>query len=342
MYKLILKPILFLFDPENAHHLTNRIGKIIFSIPLINHVTKSILAPRSQKPVTKAGITFPNPVGLAAGFDKDAKYVDILSQVGFGFLEIGTVTPVGQAGNDKPRLFRLPADDAIINRMGFNNEGVEKAVERLITFRQKNKIFIIGGNIGKNKVTPNEDAALDYQKTFTALYPYVNYFTVNVSSPNTPGLRSLQEIKPLRKILISLKEIRLKQAEYKPIFLKIAPDLTDSQIDEVVELCKEEKIEGIVATNTTIDRSDLHTDHPRLEQIGGGGLSGRPLKNRANDVVKQIRAQVPETFVIIGVGGIYSPKDAKERMEAGADLVQLYSGLIYEGPGLVKRIVEGV
>ena len=299
---------------------------------------------------TVCGITFPNPVGLAAGFDKDAKLYDELGYLGFGFVEIGTVTPVGQAGNPKKRLFRLPADDALINRMGFNNEGVEAAVARL---RNRKTQVIIGGNIGKNKLTPNEDAASDYEKCFKALHPHVDYFVVNVSSPNTPGLRALQDPRELKVILD--KVIALNQAEktQKPILLKIAPDLHQDDLDDIVALIKETGLDGLIATNTTIDKSGLKSPQEKVDAIhasgdlnepgdmkngGRGGLSGKPLTNRATEVIRYLSEKSEGAFPIIGVGGIHSEQDALEKLEAGAALVQLYTGFIYEGPRLVKRI----
>ena len=285
------------------------------------------------------GIKFSNPVGLAAGFDKNASMYNDLSSCGFGFIEVGTVTPVGQSGNDKPRLFRLKRDQAIINRMGFNNDGVENAVRNL---KKRKTNIIIGGNIGKNKVTPNEEATSDYVKSFNALFDYVDYFVVNVSSPNTPNLRELQEKEPLKKLLQTLQDLNADKATRKPILLKIAPDLTDEQLDDIVEIVQDVKLDGVIATNTTIDRSGLKTDKDIVERIGAGGVSGKPLTSRSTEVVRYLASKSKKSFPIIGVGGIHSEKDALEKLEAGADLIQLYTGFIYEGPRLVKRINKAI
>lgn len=283
------------------------------------------------------GLDFPNPVGLAAGFDKDAVLFDELSCLGFGFIEIGTLTPLAQPGNDKPRMFRLPADQALINRMGFNNEGVEAAVKRLKNRKSK---IIIGGNIGKNKNTPNENAGDDYEICFRALYNVVDYFVVNVSSPNTPGLRSLQEKGPLLQILLRLQKLNgeLSRGKQKPLLLKIAPDLTTEQLADIVEVVREAKLDGVIATNTTISREGLQTPKEQLERIGAGGLSGKPLTGRSTEVIKYLRQHLGKEYAIIGVGGIHSPDDAMEKLNAGADLVQLYTGFIYEGPWLIRDI----
>jgi len=284
---------------------------------------------------TLFGITFPNPVGLGAGFDKDAKLYNELSYLGFGFVEIGTLTPLAQPGNEKPRLFRLPEDEAIINRMGFNNGGVEEAVKRL---KSKNKGLIIGGNIGKNKVTPNENAIDDYEKCFNALFEVVDYFTVNVSSPNTPNLRALQEKEPLEALLNHLQKINQAKSKPKPILLKIAPDLTSSQLDDIIEIVANTKIDGVIATNTTISREGLSTERARIQEIGMGGLSGLPVKDKSTYVIKYLHSQSKGAFPIIGIGGIHSAQDAIEKLEAGASLIQLYTGFIYEGPALIKAI----
>lgn len=285
------------------------------------------------------GLTFDNPVGLAAGFDKDAKLYNELAAFGFGFIEIGTLTPKGQPGNPKPRLFRLPQDEALINRMGFNNGGVEEAVERL---KKRNTQIMIGGNIGKNKVTPNEEATKDYEISFEALFPYVDYFVVNVSSPNTPGLRELQDKEPLTKLLMRLQELNAAKAHRKPILLKIAPDLTDAQLDDIIAIVQDSKIDGVIATNTTIDRSMLTTDQKEVEAIGNGGLSGQPVKARSTEVIRYLSEKSNKAFPIIGVGGIHSAEDALEKLAAGASLVQVYTGFIYEGPALIKRINKAI
>jgi dihydroorotate dehydrogenase len=283
------------------------------------------------------GITFPNPVGLGAGFDKDARWVDELACLGFGFVEIGTLTPRPQPGNPAPRLFRLPADQGLINRMGFNNGGAEVAAERL---KHRKERIIIGGNIGKNKDTPNEDAVKDYEAAFRALHDVVDYFVVNVSSPNTPGLRALQDKEPLTALLNRLKNINVTYAKPKPILLKIAPDLTDTQLDDIVGIVKDVSLDGIVATNTTIDRSGLTTPTSEVDTIGAGGLSGKPLRQRATEVVRYIHELSGGTIPIIAVGGIFTAADAIEKLEAGASLVQVYTGFIYEGPGIARAICQ--
>ncbi len=336
MYKIFLKPIFFLFDPENIHHWVFNTIKFLCKIPGVPALLKSVYVVNDKRLEQKLfGLTFPNPVGLAAGFDKDAKLFDELGYYGFGFIEIGTLTPVAQPGNEKPRMFRLPEDEGLINRMGFNNGGVAAAVERLK--KRKTKI-IIGGNIGKNKVTPNEEAVSDYEKCFEALFDHVDYFVVNVSSPNTPNLRALQDKEPLTKLLNRVKELNGQKNNPKPILLKIAPDLTDGQLDDIIGIVKETKIDGVVATNTTISRENLKTPGPRLEAIGAGGLSGKPVRNRSTEVIRYLSDKSGKAFPIIAVGGIHTGEDAIEKLNAGASLVQIYTGFIYEGPGIVKRI----
>ncbi len=331
MYKL-LRPLLFSFSPERAHHLT-------FSLlDFAQHVPGALAVVGGSKPRKSAelelmGLRFAGPVGLAAGMDKDAKHVAALSKIGFGFIEIGTLTPVAQPGNEQPRLFRLPTDRALINRMGFNNGGVAAAVERL---KKRAPGIIVGGNIGKNKNTPNEQAIDDYVKCFDALHPVVDYFVVNVSSPNTPGLRALQEKGPLLAILRELQQRNKENA--RPILLKIAPDLTDEQLNDIVSVVQESGIAGVIATNTTISREDLETPKAEVEAMGAGGVSGAPVRQRSTEVVRYLRDRLPKPLVIIGVGGIDSAEAAMEKIEAGADLVQVYTGLIYEGPALLKRI----
>ena len=285
------------------------------------------------------GIRFTNPVGLAAGFDKDAKLIDELACFGFGFIEIGTLTPRPQPGNDKPRLFRLPADKGLINRLGFNNGGVSAAAQRLV--KRKSNV-IVGGNIGKNKVTPNENAFDDYKICFEELYPHVDYFVVNVSSPNTPGLRELQEKEPLKKLLTGVKQLSLNKPTPKPILLKIAPDLTDTQLADIVEILIDTKTDGVIATNTTITREGLSTDAKEIERIGNGGLSGKPLAARSNEVISFLRLRLGKNYPIIGVGGIMSSDDALAKISAGADLIQVYTGFVYEGPGFVKKLNEAI
>ncbi len=302
------------------------------------------------------GLQFKNPVGLGAGFDKNAKYLRELEALGFGFVEIGTVTPLPQKGNDKPRLFRLPKDKALINRMGFNNDGVKVVAERLRQWSMRNRQYeetdsasstqrsrlIIGGNIGKNKVTPNEEAWKDYEICFKELHPYVDYFVVNVSSPNTPGLRELQEKGSLRKILMHLQMINNAKAVAKPILLKIAPDLSQEQIDDVIDLAMEIKLDGLVATNTTISREGLTTHDSRLTTIGAGGLSGLPLKHRSTEIVRYISQKTGGSLTVIASGGIFTAADAKEKLDAGASLVQVWTGFVYEGPGVVKSICKKI
>jgi dihydroorotate dehydrogenase len=341
VYKLILKPILFLFSPEKAHHLTLLLLKIGLAIPVIGWLLRRNYEVRDKRLERKVfGLTFPNPVGLAAGFDKDGKHYEAMSALGFGFIEIGTVTPLGQPGNPLPRLFRLPADEALINRMGFNNEGLAALVERLK--KRKPGSLVIGGNIGKNKVTPNEQAGRDYAICFEALFPYVDYFVVNVSSPNTPNLRDLQEKGPLTELLTAIQHLNKQKNHPKPLLLKIAPDLTDGQLDDIIDIAQTTKLDGVIATNTTISRDSLTTNAQILSEIGAGGLSGKPLKNRSTEIIKYLHQKSKGSLTIIGVGGIAAPSDAIEKLNAGAALVQVYSGLVYEGPTLVKRINRAI
>ena len=336
MYKRIIRPILFLVDAETVHHLVFKLLKFIGMMPGGRLLLKAMFHyenPGLSKQLF--GLRFDNPVGLAAGFDKNAKLIDELTCLGFGFIEIGTLTPKPQPGNDKPRLFRLPQDEALINRMGFNNDGTLKAVERL---RKRKAKIIVGGNIGKNKVTPNESALDDYAACFEVLYDHVDYFVVNVSSPNTPGLRALQEKEPLRQLLTYVKTLSLSKQKYKPILLKIAPDLTKEQLEDVVEILKATKTDGVIATNTTISREDLQTTKSEVDRIGNGGLSGKPLADRATEVIKFLRERLGAGYPIIGVGGIMNTADAIEKIKAGADLIQIYTGFIYEGPAFAKRI----
>lgn len=339
MYKVI-RFFLFLFNPEFIHHFTFKILKFGAMFPGKMWSWRLIFKLKDTRLEREVfGIKFENPVGLAAGFDKDAKLFDELGAFGFGFVEIGTVTPLPQDGNLKPRLFRLKEDSAVINRMGFNNEGVEAAVARL---RRKKSNVIIGGNIGKNKVTPNEKAVNDYEICFEKLFPFVDYFVVNVSSPNTPGLRDLQDKEPLTALLNRLQELNNVREKRKPILLKIAPDLTNEQLDDIVTIVADTKIDGVVATNTTIDRSALKTPKNKIEAIGNGGLSGKPVKSRSTEVIKYLSEKSNKAFPIIGVGGIHSAEDALEKLEAGASLVQLYTGFIYEGPFLIRKINKAI
>lgn len=339
LYNFIAKPILFLFPAERAHGIAMGLFSFVTKVPLLNSIIKSLFGTSNQKSVSLVGLTFPNRIGLAAGFDKNGNYLNALTHLPFGHLEVGTVTPRPQDGNPQPRLFRLPQDEALINRMGFNNEGVEALVRRLRAFEKRDDV-IIGGNIGKNKDTDLDKATDDYVYCFEMLFDYVDYFTVNVSSPNTPGLRSLQDRKPLEFLLGTLTLANDMKEKRKPILLKIAPDLTTEQLDEIAEIVKENKIDGIIATNTTIDRSNLLTPQDVIESIGNGGLSGAPLVNRSTEVIKHLRQLLPKPFAIIGVGGISSKAHAQEKLDAGADLVQVYSGFIYQGPGLIKALAE--
>lgn len=335
MYK-IFKPFLFLLSPEKAHHFTTGLLSAACLFPGMKGLLQAIFRvndPGLSKKV--AGLTFKNPVGLAAGFDKDAKYIEQMGVLGFGFIEIGTVTPKPQSGNPKPRLFRLPKDKALINRMGFNNDGVEAAVARLKRLDKTD--VMIGGNIGKNKVTPNANAVDDYKVCCQELHAYVDYFVVNVSSPNTPGLRELQGKDELLGILNAVSDVNNAMGA-KPIFLKIAPDMENAQLDDVLEVVKQVGIAGIIATNTTIDRNYLKTADSKVKEIGNGGLSGAPLTKRSTEVISYLRNNGGDQLAIIGVGGIDSPQDAVDKIKAGADLVQVYTGLIYEGPALVKHI----
>ena len=333
MYKSIVRPLLFKFDPEGVHHFSFRSIKLLSKLGLTRLAKSSFQVEDKALEREVFGLKFKNPVGLAAGFDKDAKLYQELSDFGFGFVEIGTLTPKPQPGNPKKRLFRLKEDQAIINRMGFNNGGVEAAVARL----KKNKNVLIGGNIGKNKVTPNEEAFNDYKICFEALYDYVDYFVVNVSSPNTPNLRALQDKEPLTKLLAGLQELN-KLKGGKPILLKIAPDLTDEQLLDIIDIVKTTQIAGVIATNTTISREGLKSENKEET----GGLSGKPLKDRSTEVIRFLSVKSNKAFPIIGVGGIHSAADALEKLEAGASLIQLYTGFIYEGPELIKRINQEI
>lgn len=336
MYKIFIKPLFFLFDPEKIHHFVFKAVRFIFKIPGFKFLAKSIHTVENKSLEREFfGLKFKNPVGLAAGFDKDAKLFNELAAFGFGFVEIGTLTPKPQEGNPKKRLFRLPKDEGLINRMGFNNGGVKEAVERL---KKNNSGIIIGGNIGKNKVTPNEEAVNDYEICFEALFNYVDYFVVNVSSPNTPNLRALQDKEPLTKLLSRLKELNGLKEKPKPILLKIAPDLTNEQLDDIITIVADTKIDGVIASNTTISRENLITPKEEVEAIGNGGVSGKPVRKRSTEVIKYLAEKSNKAFPIIGVGGIHSAQDAIEKLEAGADLVQVYTGFIYEGPSLIKKI----
>ena len=360
MYKL-LRSFLFLFDPEWVHYFSMNSLKTLFKVGFIKKIVTSRFSPADCQLATAfLNLQFKNPVGLGAGFDKNARYLNELETLGFGFVEIGTVTPKPQAGNDKPRLFRLPNDKALINRMGFNNDGVEMVAARLKEWKKNyelriksyelkntqsqivNNKLIIGGNIGKNKLTPNEDAWKDYEICFTVLHPYVDYFVVNVSSPNTPGLRELQEKDSLHKILTTLQIQNSKFEIPKPILLKIAPDLTTEQLDDVISLAIEIKLDGLVCSNTTINRDKLVTQSSKLEAIGAGGLSGLPAKERSTEIVYYIHQKTNGSIPIIASGGIFTAEDAKDKLQAGASLVQVWTGFIYEGPAIVKNICKGL
>ena len=349
MYTLLRK-ILFLFPPERVHYFSMNVLKGLCSIKWIRDFIKRYFTPpKDDRLITvlntrHSSLTFSNPVGLGAGFDKNARYLRELECLGFGFVEIGTVTPKAQAGNDKPRLFRLPKDKALVNRMGFNNDGAKVIAERLRKWKSrqpsaKNTLpLIVGGNIGKNKSTPNEDAWKDYAICFTALFDFVDYFVVNVSSPNTPGLRALQEKDALKKILSNLQSINKTKSNPKPILLKIAPDLSDEQINDVIDLAEEIQLDGIVATNTTISRQRLNTSESAIEAIGAGGVSGKPVQQRSTQVVQKITQQTNGAIPVIASGCIFNGNDAMEKMNGGATLIQVWTGFIYEGPGIVRKL----
>ena len=335
MYKR-LKPLIFLFSPEAAHEWTMRLLTLACAIPGVAWILRRHYTVTDKRlEVSIAGLTFPNPVGLAAGFDKDARWLKEMRTLGFGFVEIGTVTPIPQKGNPRPRLFRLPADRGVINRMGFNNGGMVQAAAKL---RRRPQGLLVGGNIGKNKTTPNASADLDYLKSFQSLHAHVDYFVVNVSSPNTPGLRELQSKEPLTQLLQLLMNENATMPTSRPIFLKIAPDLSDSELDDIIDLVQETGIAGVIATNTTISREGLQMDEARVQEMGPGGLSGAPVSERSTEVIRYLHTKSGGSFPIIGVGGICSGVDAQEKLDAGASLVQVYSGLIFEGPGLIRRI----
>lgn len=343
MYKFV-RPLFFQFDPEKIHHFVTASLKRFNRFPGAAKLSRTVFSVENSKLEREVfGLKFKNPVGLAAGFDKNGELMGEMANFGFGFVEIGTVTPLPQTGNPKPRMFRLKQDEALINRMGFNNLGVDVVAERLRRYRQltpQTPNLIIGGNIGKNKNTPNEDAVSDYVKCFDRLFDVVDYFVVNVSSPNTPGLRELQEKEPLKKLLQTLQQRNRKNDISRPILLKIAPDLTDEQLDDIVEIVKESGIAGVIATNTTIGREGLKS--PEKIKNESGGLSGKPLTKRSTEVIRYLSEKSGKAFPIIGVGGIHSAADALEKLEASASLVQLYTGFIYEGPGLVKRINQSL
>ena len=336
MYKKLIRPLLFSFDPEKVHHFAINLLKFLFSIPLLGKVVTRFATVNDKRLERKLwGLTFPNPVGIAAGFDKNATAFNELGKLGFGFIEIGTVTPKGQPGNEKPRLFRLPKDSALINRMGFNNHGLNQTVENL---KHRKGNLIIGGNLGKNSATPNSKAVNDYLTLFEGLFDYVDYFTVNVSCPNVTDLRELQDQEALLEILNSLQTVNQKKTNPKPILLKVSPDLNEKQLDEVIEVVAQTRINGVVAVNTTIARTGLETNSASVAGIGNGGLSGKPVNARSTEIIRYLSRKSNKAFPIIGVGGIFTPQDALEKLNAGADLVQVYTGFIYEGPFIARRI----
>lgn len=341
MYKRFLRPLLFSLDAETAHHVTFSLLQFALAIPGVTWMMSRMFREDDPSLQTEVfGLTFRNPVGLAAGFDKDARLATRWKALGFGFVEVGTVTPKPQAGNPRPRLFRLLEDQAIINRMGFNNKGLDSMIARLKKADRSG--IILGANIGKNKVTPNEEAVNDYLISFKGLFPYVDYFVVNVSSPNTPGLRALQEKGPLTEILQTLQDENQRMDSPKPLLLKIAPDLTPEQLDDIVEVVQNTKLSGLIATNTTISREHLHASKEKLAEIGAGGLSGLPLTHKAWEVKHYLREKLGPDFPIIGVGGIMETLDARMRLAQGADLIQLYTGYVYQGPMFVKRILKAI
>ncbi|WP_375242586.1 quinone-dependent dihydroorotate dehydrogenase [Lacinutrix sp.] len=340
MYKLLLRPLFFAFDPEKIHHFTFSLIKFTCKIPGMASLFRSLYVVEDAKLERKLfGLTFKNPVGLAAGFDKNAVLYNELANFGFGFIEIGTVTPKGQIGNPKKRLFRLKDDKGIINRMGFNNEGLQAAITQL----KKNKgKLIIGGNIGKNTQTKPEDYTQDYLECFNALHPYVDYFVLNVSCPNVGSHAKLNDKDYLLELIGTVQKANKTFKNQKPILLKIAPDLNEGQLDEIVELIAETNLDGVIASNTSVDRTGLKASEERLKEIGNGGLSGQPIKEKSTQVIKYLSTKSKQSFPIIGVGGIHSAKDALEKIEAGADLVQIYTGFIYEGPSLIRKINKAI
>lgn len=337
MYSLI-KNLLFLLDPERAHYMAMDSLKLTRQLPGGELLLKLMFNAGEFRPFEWKGLTFRHPVGLAAGFDKDGRYLRELACLGFSFIEAGTVTPLPQPGNAKPRLFRLPKDQGLINRMGFNNRGVVELRSRLLRSRPKG--MVIGGNIGKNKLTPNEEAQRDYLTCFEALHDQVDFFTINVSSPNTPGLRELQDKKPLENIITALKSHPLQRENYRPILLKVAPDLTEGQVEDIMEVTLNTGLDGVVATNTTICRDGLKTPADRLKAIGAGGLSGAPLRGSSDRILSQLAKGLRREVLLIGVGGIFGAEDVRRKLDLGAHLVQVYTGFVYEGPTLVKRMIK--
>ena len=340
MYKSIIRPIFFLFDPEKIHYFTFSLIHFLCKIPLVSSIFRGLYQVNDKKLERNLfGLTFKNPVGLAAGFDKNAVLYNELANFGFGFIEIGTVTPKGQEGNPKKRLFRLKDDQGIINRMGFNNEGLQAAIHQLK--KNKGKV-IIGGNIGKNTQTPSENYTRDYKECFKGLHPYVDYFVLNVSCPNVGSHAKLNDKEYLVELITECQNLNNKEEKQKPILLKIAPDLNNQQLDEIIELVAETKIDGVIASNTSTSRNNLKVTPERLQEIGNGGISGQPIKHQSTKVIQYLADNSNKSFPIIGVGGVHSEQDALDKIAAGADLVQIYTGFIYEGPGLVKRINKAI
>ena len=336
MYKLLVRPLLFSFDPEWVHYFTLNALRLLNKIPFSSWLFRKIYSYQNSSLEKELfGIKFKNPVGLAAGFDKNGKYIKEMSNLGFGFIEIGTITPKPQPGNPKKRLFRVQNDLAIINRLGINNDGNILCAERL---KKNNSDVVIGGNIGKNTTTSNENADTDYIQNFEILHQYVDYFVLNVSCPNVSNFTKLQDVEFLRKLIPQLKKINSSKPKKKPILIKISPDLNQDQLDETIDLILSENLDGIIATNTTTSRNNLKTNKSKIEKIGNGGLSGEPLKNKSTEVIRYISKKTDGNLPIIGVGGIMNPKDALDKIKAGADLIQLYTGFIYEGPSIVKKI----
>tara|TARA_R110001632_G_scaffold1883_3_gene8427 strand:+ start:9743 stop:10771 length:1029 start_codon:yes stop_codon:yes gene_type:complete len=336
MYKILVRPVLFLFDPEKVHHFTFSLIRFLCKIPFVASIFRGMYQVEDKRlERTLFGITFKNPVGLAAGFDKNAVLYNELANFGFGFIEIGTVTPIGQVGNPKKRLFRLKDDKGIINRMGFNNDGLEVAIEQLKKNKEK---LIIGGNIGKNTQTKPENYTADYEACFKGLHPYVDYFVLNVSCPNVGSHAKLNDKDYLLELISAVQKLNNQEVIQKPILLKIAPDLNNNQLDEIIELVAETKIDGVIASNTSTTRDNLKASDELLKEIGNGGLSGQPIKAQSNKVIQYLSDNSNKAFPIIGVGGIHSAEDAIEKINAGADLVQIYTGFIYEGPNLIKEI----
>ena len=340
MYKLLLRPIFFLFDPEKVHHFTFKLIKVMSKIPFVPSIFRGIYTIKDTRLEREVfGLKFPNPVGLAAGFDKEAKLYNELSNFGFGFIEIGTITPKGQVGNPKQRLFRLKEDSGVINRMGFNNQGIDAAIKNL---KKKNNNLIIGGNIGKNTDTKPENYTEDYRQCFTALHPYVDYFVLNVSCPNVGSHAKLTDKSYLVELITEMQSINTAKDTQKPILLKIGPDLNPNQLDEIIEVVAETKVDGVIASNTSVDRSNLKMTTDKLEAIGNGGVSGKPVFEKSTAVIKYLSDNSNQSFPIIGVGGIHTADDALAKIDAGATLVQIYTGFIYEGPMLIKRINKAI